>query len=463
MGFVPKSLRMQLVLLVVLALTAAQALNLFLFTDERNLAIRAAIGAETAARAANVARLIEEAPPSLHSSIVRAASSPLVRFEIGETPSVTHSTHDRGGAAEARVRALLGNDFSREIRAELHETDSSGLPLPYLDADMAEIHREMMRGQMLAIELELSIALTNDQWLNVGTLFERPPLQWPLYSTITFGLSAGFILIVVFWFLLTRVTGPLHLLAAAADKLGRENAIAALPETGPCEIEDLIQAFNRMQDRITRLVDERTRMLAALGHDLRSPLTAMRVHAEFVDDDDTRGSMISLVDEMQSLVETTLSFASGLAVSERPEELDLGSFLEDLRKDMLGQFDLQAGDDVKVLLRPNSMRRALRNVIENAQRYGGEAKVWYGVKNGNAVISVADSGPGILEDDLERVFEPFFRLEASRSLETGGYGLGLSIARTIIRSYGGDLCLRNRRSGGLCATFYIPLEENTQN
>ena len=198
-------------------------------------------------------------------------------------------------------------------------------------------------------------------------------------------------------------------------------------------------------------------MLAALGHDLRSPLTAMRVRAEFVEDDETRSSMISLIGEMQSMVETTLSFARGLADAEKLEDCDLGSFLQALQNDMLNGFELLPVNPVQICLRQNAMRRALRNVIENALRYGGAAQVEYRLQDGGAVITVSDPGPGIPETELERVFDPFTRLEGSRSLETGGHGLGLSIARTILRAHGGSLTLHNQPEGGLCAVLKLPL------
>ncbi|KIC20048.1 ATP-binding protein [Leisingera sp. ANG-Vp] len=453
----PQSLRAQLMLLVLMALAAAQVVNLFWFADERSLAVRAALGAEAAERAANAALLLEEAPPSLHPSIIRAASTPLVRFGIAGRPSVDHRTHDQGGAAEARVRAFLGEGFGGEVRAELHEIDSAKLPLAYLNPEMAKAHREMMRGQMLAIELKFSIELSDGQWLNAGTLFERPPLQWPVHSIVTFALSAGFILTAVFWFVLAQVARPLGRLAIAAENLGPEKKVAVLPAAGPQEVRELAGAFDRMQDRISGLVAERTRMLAALGHDLRSPLTAMRVRAELIEEDETRTSMVSLIEEMQEMAETTLSFARGLSASGQAEDCDLGQFLEDLCREMPEGFLLEHGEQVSVCLHTAAMRRALRNVIENALRYGGSARVSYGVHEGCARIAVADDGPGIAEADLEAVFEPFLRLENSRSLATGGHGLGLPIARSILRAHGGDVSLRNSAGGGLCAELTLPL------
>jgi len=454
------SLRVQLVVLVVAALTVAQVISLWLFVDERLLAIRAALGFEAAGRAANVALLLEEAPPDLRTSILRAANSPLVRFDLSDDPTADHAGHPDADVIKDRIRALLGDTFSRDIRVELHQIEGKIIPLPHLSQEMTEIHMAMMRGELSALEMNLSIALSGGQWLNVGTRFERPPLQWPFFSTLTFALTAAFILIVVFWFLLTRLTGPLQRLVKAADDLGRGEDVTELPTAGPVEVRNLTTAFNRMQDRLTRFVADRTRLLAALGHDLRSPLTAMRVRAEMVDEVETRDSLVASIGEMQTMVDATLTFARGLTGSEEATAVDVGDFLAALRTDMVEEFDLASGPDIPARLRPNAFRRALRNVIENSIRYGGTAHVSYTARQNDLLIFVDDDGPGIPATELERVFDPFYRLEESRSLETGGHGLGLSIARTIIRAHGGDISLANLEQGGLRAAITIPLAGN---
>lgn len=451
------TLRVQLVLLVVAALTAAQVISILLFFDERSLAIRAAFGFEAAGRAANVARLIEEAPPNLHNSILRAANSPLIRFDMSDSPYVDHTNHADWGSVEARIRALLGDNYNGDIRVDLHEIEGQILPLPHLSDEMAEMHVAMMRGELAAVEMNLSIELSNSSWLNVGTRFERPPIQWPIYSMLTFALSAAVILIGIFWFLMTRLTGPLRCLVSAADRLGRGEHVADLPMVGPSEVRDLTVTFNLMQDRLSRFVADRTRLLAALGHDLRSPLTSLRVRAEMVADDEIRESLVASVEEMQSMVEATLTFARGLAGFEEPETIEIGAFLYALQAEMVTPFHLDEGPFVEVRIRPHALRRALRNVIENAERYGDEPRVFYHARNSELVITVEDNGSGIPAQELERVFDPFFRLEQSRSLETGGHGLGLSIARTIIRAHGGDISLSNRDEGGLRATIAIPI------
>ncbi|RFP85550.1 HAMP domain-containing protein [Rhodobacteraceae bacterium 63075] len=454
------TLRAQLVLLVLGALTIAQVVNLWLFADERSLAVRAALGFEAAGRAANVVRLLEEAPPDLFASIVRAANSPLVRFDLATAPSVTAPDHHHAAYIETRVRALLGDSFSRDIRVNLTETAVPLHPIPNLSPQMAEMHQEMMRGRMQAVELTLSIALSGGQWLNVDTRFERPPLQWPLLSFLAFGLTAALILVAAFWFVMTRLTGPLRDLSRAAEDLGRGDAGKSLPVSGPDEVRDLTRAFNRMQERLTRFVADRTRILAAVSHDLRSPLTAMRFDAELVDDAETRESLIASIDEMQMMAEATLNFAEGLVGREDSEVVDVPDWLETLAAEKATPFDLTHGPPMTVRIRPLGLRRAVRNLVENATRYGGGAAVGWQRAGGDLVIEVTDHGPGIPEDELKEVFAPFHRLEASRSLETGGHGLGLAIARAIVRGHGGDIKLENRAEGGLKASIFIPLSED---
>ena len=351
--------------------------------------------------------------------------------------------------------------YSGNIYVELHAIEGQILPMPHLSSQMAEMHKALMGGTLSAVEMNLSIALSNDRWLNVGTRFERPPLQWPFYSMLTFILTAAIILITVFWFLISRFTGPLRRLVGAVDRLGRGEEIAELPAMGPSEVREITSTFNKMQDRLTRFVAERTRLLASLGHDLRSPLTAIRVRAELVDDEETRNSLVASVEEMQTMVEETLTFARGMSASEASQSVEFGYLLRDLKNSSPVSFQLERGPPTSVRIRPIAIRRALRNVIENAARYGKNPRVAYLVRDEHLLIKVEDDGPGIPETDLERVFDPFFRLENSRSLETGGHGLGLSIARTIITAHGGDIWLANREEGGLRASILIPLEAGT--
>lgn len=456
------SLRGQLILLLLAVLLAAQAVSLVFFVDERSLAVRTALGFEAVGRAASVARLLEEAPDELHDAILRAANSPLVRFSLAAAPTVDRHDHPvDGGAVEERIRTLLGDPYSREVRVDLHEIEGNLLPLPELGEEMTDLHTAMMRGETSAVEMRISVALVGGEWLNVGTRFERPPLQWAWDRALSFVLTAGGLLAAGFWFLMSRITGPLQRLAVASERLGRGEELATIPPTGPSEVRELTGTFNQMQARLTRLVEDRTRMLAAIGHDLRSPLTALRVRSEMLDDEEARARLVGSVEEMQSMLDATLAYARGVTSAEPSEQVEIGQFLADLNRDSAAPFTLLPGPEIRATVRPIALRRALRNLVENAQRYGAgtAATVAYGAEDGVLSITVSDGGPGIPQDQLEQVFSPFFRLETSRSRETGGHGLGLSIARSIMRAHGGDIALSNAAGGGLVARATLPLDD----
>jgi len=253
---------------------------------------------------------------------------------------------------------------------------------------------------------------------------------------------------------------PLRRLARAADRFGRDIRTPALPESGPSEVREAAQAFNRMQKSIREFLDERERTLAAVSHDLRTPLTRMRLRVEQLDES-LRGPLQKDIGELQQIMDTTIDIAR--CRSEKVAVVDVVSLIESLVEDRQDMgMDIQMEErlqDPEALFsirplsaRPLSMKRCLANLMDNALRYGSHVIV--DVVDGDDMLSVviSDSGPGIAEADLEKVFEPFYRVERSRNRSTGGTGLGLSIARSMARLHGGDVILENRPEGGLCAT-----------
>lgn len=458
----PRTLRGQLVLVILATFIVVQGVSLWLFVDERQLAVRAALGLEVAGRAANVVRLLEATPPELHRDILEAANSPLVRFSIGSDPAFDHLDHDIEGSVARRIYGLLDDATPREVRVEIHEIAPATMQPwqqgPGAGARMQDMHERMMGTNLGSTEMRLAIALRDGTWLNVSTRFHRPPIQWPWATLLSYALTTLLILAIV-WFTLSRLTGPLRRLSNAAERFGRGEEVAPLPEQGPEELHRVTGAFNEMQARISRSIAERTRLLAALGHDLRSPLTAMRVRVEMVDDEETRTRLTAIIAEMQEMVESTLSFARGMVTAEETQSVDMGGWLGELVSDaraLGGAATLEAPEGLMARIKPVAMRRAIRNVIENALRYGGSAEVTLDTAGDALRILVRDRGPGIPEDDLERVFDPFVRVEASRNKETGGTGLGLSIARTIIHAHGGEIHLKNRDEGGLEVAVNLP-------
>ncbi|MEX2035542.1 MAG: ATP-binding protein, partial [Xanthobacteraceae bacterium] len=252
---------------------------------------------------------------------------------------------------------------------------------------------------------------------------------------------------------------PLASLAVAADRLGRDVAAPPLPETGTIETRQASRAFNDMQVRLRNLIENRTRLLAAISHDLRTPLTLLRLRAENVEDLQEREKMLATIAEMDSMIEATLNFARDEAVPEPRRATDLTALVQSITDDMS-----DAGLPVTITqaapviygCRPIALKRALTNLIDNAVKYGKTANAAINATSMGVEITIDDEGPGISETELKRVLEPFYRVEESRSRETGGVGLGLAIALSVVQTHGGELILSNRPAGGLRALVRLP-------
>ncbi len=255
------------------------------------------------------------------------------------------------------------------------------------------------------------------------------------------------------------VTRPLKVLATAADELGRDINRPPLPESGPLEVNRAARAFNTMQARLARFIDERTRLLTAMSHDLKTPITRMRLRAELLDDDQLREKFEKDLIEMETMVGETLDFMRGLSSHEPEQPIDVMTLLASLQADneAMGRSVTIDGQVARPWSgAPQLLKRCISNLIDNAVNYGKRAEIWAEEEPDQLIIRVRDHGPGIPDSDIDKVFEPFYRLEASRNRESGGTGLGLSIARNIAQAHGGDLRLRNHEEGGLEATLTLP-------
>ncbi|MDE2391144.1 MAG: ATP-binding protein, partial [Rhodospirillales bacterium] len=258
---------------------------------------------------------------------------------------------------------------------------------------------------------------------------------------------------------------PVKTLAAAAELFGRDVVNAKpLPEVGPSEIVTAARAFNTMAARIRRFVEDRTFLLTAIGHDLRTPITRLKLRAEYMEDDEQRAKMLADLDEMEAMVSATLAFGKDITTTEPLARLDLASLLRtivdetaDMEPERAAATDYQGPQHLPINARPLALKRALSNLITNAVKYGDAARVTlHAPAKGVVRIDIDDEGPGIPPEEMERVFEPFRRLETSRNRETGGSGLGLSIARNIVRAHGGDIVLTNQEKG-LRVTVTLPV------
>ena len=320
-----------------------------------------------------------------------------------------------------------------------------------------------IRGGFAEERIIVGLRLPDGRWLHVRAAVP-PPRPWhsPTFLTAFLLMTAAAGLLTL-W-AVRRLTAPVRDLAAAAERLGRDVNAPPLPETGPAEVASAAAAFNTMAARIRRFVDDRTFLLTAIGHDLRTPITRLKLRAEWMEDEDQRRKMLADLDELQAMVAATLAFGRDTASNEPPVALDLAVLLRtvldeaaDAHQEMAAAISYEGPEHLAVQARPLGFKRAFSNLVGNALAYGGGARVVLaGPEGGSLCVRIEDGGPGLAMDQLERVFEPFHRVEASRNRETGGTGLGLPIARSIFRAHGGDVTLANRAGGGLTATVRLP-------
>ena len=285
--------------------------------------------------------------------------------------------------------------------------------------------------------------------------------RWLLY-VIVFPLCLGLLAYIV----ARMATRPLGRLARAATALGSDINQPPLPESGPSEVRDAAAAFNVMQSRIRSYVEERTEMLAAIAHDLQTPITRLRLRLEKVADENLRDKLVADLGAMQGMIREGLDLATSLDTGGMMQRVDLDSLLSSVCANAVdtGQdVTLNGRTHVSILAIPIALQRCLANLIDNAVKYGGYARVTMAREGNKAVIRVSDGGPGIPEAQMEKVFDPFYRIETSRSRETGGTGLGLTIARNIARKHGGTLVLRNGSGGGLECTLTLPINSSGSN
>lgn len=303
-----------------------------------------------------------------------------------------------------------------------------------------------------------SLRLPDGSWANVRLFASLPQVDDAHGSVLSTSLMAFGVLLISLA-IAAWLTRPLRAMAAAVARTRPDATFAPLPEAGPKEVRELAHAFNGMQARISDLIGRRTAALAAVSHDLRTPMTRLRFRLEDVADPALREAMAADISEMEQMVEATLSYLSGEAEDEPLRPVDLVPLLETIVNDVrdLGrEARLDAPQSLVVPARLVALRRAVTNLVENALAYGGCADVCLREEDGRVILVVADTGPGIPPDQLDSALEPFVRLESSRNRATGGVGLGLTIAQAAVRSHGGTLVLANRPEGGLAVTITLP-------
>ncbi|WP_230482990.1 sensor histidine kinase [Sphingomonas sp. Leaf21] len=429
-------------LLLAIALFVAQAISFTLLLRERRSLLLEQISGPAIARLNDSIERSTNGrlPPPDRGRVRRAASNPIAPG----LPRVTEvETLIREGLVESGhpvVRVLTG------VR-------------PFHPEDFDWPRRRFDRRRQHPVdELLIAVQQKTGGWLVTRSIWPRDGLYlvWRLIAQTL--ILYGIILLPVLW-IGRRISRPLRDLTRAAEGFDPREKGEPIPEQGPLDVSALIAAFNALRLRIGAMLEEKDRMLGAIGHDLRTPLAALRVRIESVEDDQDRLRMADTIAEMNKTLEDILSLARVGRPSEMETDVDLNALVDAVVADFhdLGQdVTFEEGGRLRLKLRPSLMRRAVRNLIENAVKYGYVADVRIDPQPDHIAIIVADQGPGIAPDQLEAVFDPFIRLESSRNRDTGGIGLGLALARSIVREAGGDIRLTNRPEGGLAATITLP-------
>ncbi len=498
MRLIPQSLVGRALMVLLVGLAVSHLVSLTLYIGDRSNVSATAAGRRVAEHIAGVVAAVEAAPPEARGRLVRSIWSPALRVSLtSDGPLATDGGGWRARQARAMLRDYLGGIDGERIRVAYRDDapPTAWFQPGERDRQWMELMGRHMPGMMGGIGnrgrgpgpgpemgpgnppgpapmpgglmahlwpsgevLEVSLRLSDGSWLN----FAAPPVTvaafWrsPYFLSI---LATTLLVIGLSVWALRRSTAPLATLAAAADRLGRDVNAPPLDENGPSELRHAARAFNEMQRRLGAFIADRTRTLAAVSHDLRTPITRLRLRAEFIDDAEAQKKVLADLDEMEAMIAATLAFAADDAAAESTAAFDLAALLAGLCADARHRGGDVSYDGLATLAfdgRPRALKRLFGNLIDNAVKYGHHARVALATDDKTITVAVADDGPGIPDAELEKVFQPFYRVEPSRSRETGGTGLGLAVVRSIARAHGGDVTLNNRREGGLTATVTLP-------
>ncbi len=465
----PQSLFGRLTLFLTGGLIVAQLLSAAILLQDRDQALYQAIGGHVAQRIGAIVNLLDTLDEPERRRLVTALDLPPTRLSL-DLPWQTDAAPDERYHTTL-FRALLKRQLGPDRPFQLEINDDLLPPLridrrPRFDPDrppppgQAERPpRWRMRAMMMGLRnFVVQVRLRDGTTATFQQALPEDVIAWPARLLLILVVLLASVAILSAW-AVRALTRPLTVLANAATELGRDIHHPPLPETGPLEVQRAAHAFNTMQQRLIRYLEDRNRILAAVSHDLKTPITRLRLRAELLEDSPLREKFQADLDDMQRMAQASLDFLRSGEDAEAVAPVDINALLDCLREDAE-----DAGHAVRVIsvarqplrCRPLALKRCLTNLVDNALKYAQDAEIEVVDRPDRLTLTIRDYGPGIPGAELERVFEPFYRLESSRSRDTGGTGLGLSIARNIARAHGGELVLRNHPTGGLEALLEVP-------
>lgn len=456
----PKSLGGRLVILLVAALAVAQVSLVLVLRGQQRSMVDGIIHGQTLIQTVTLSRLLTEFPASQGADLAAAFASrescALITDSAPTVRQMNSTEQDLASILGAMLHGVKAGSPTVTVDRIGHGAHPCGGTLRDKPGQAGGSPGDERHGRVVAVAT--GVPLDDGRFVSIRTSVQVPG-DWDGTFLLSFLLSSLAVTIVAIVAVRTQ-TRALRTLADASDRFGRGEAVEPLPETGPSEIVATTRAFNVMQDRLSLFLRDRLRLLGSISHDLRTPLTTLRLKAELIDDETTRDDLVATIDELTVICEATLAFTRAEAATEATVALALDHLVDELVAEFqLGGADVEvvASEAVSFACRPVALKRALRNLVDNAVRYGGGTRLSLSRTRDDVVLTVDDDGPGLPADRIEEAFEPFVRLEPSRSVETGGIGLGLAIARSIVKAHAGTLTLTNRPGGGLRAEIRLPL------
>ena len=465
---IPQSLAWRLVLVLSFGILGSQVLSLAIYSRDRVEANFLLGGQHLVERSANAVNLLEAIAPELRPQLLASLSQPGFNLELSRQAwqperELRRFGDKRAETIERYLRSLLAVAPGRELRLWLlnswRHTDELDDYRPRRDWD----RRRNRPGHHWADQrLIIAVQLEGGDWLNINNTLQRPVALWSPQATWSLVLSAAILLGLIVW-LLRLILQPLRAFATAATRLGQDYRSEPMQLQGPLEVRRAISAFNDMQRRLRHLIENRMQMLAAVSHDLRTPITSLRLRAELIEAAEERRKSLETLDQMEKMIESILTFARAELATEARRKLDLDALLDSIcsdQQDLGADVSYQGQAGVQARCAPVALRRALTNLIENAVKYGGCARVRLSADAAAATLTIEDDGPGIPEGKQRAVFLPFVRLNPERESNSGG-GLGLSIAQAIIQAHGGSVELANMEPRGLSVVARLPLRGNS--
>jgi len=489
----PQSLFAQLTLTLLLVLILAQLVSAAILFYERGQSLNEVLDLHSVERISSIVRLFNNLTPQAREQAIGAFSNSNLRIslDINLLPETDQSHNLMQKALQDLFRHIANQN--RPVRVHILEkgdkeqnhnlksikneslvnhsckycsNPSSGMmqgsgSMQRMMQGSGSMQRKMRRmmGSPAFIEdpILIQVKLDDGTWVSFiqnvpDRLFNLP---YRIFASLfILILTASLLSLIV----VRKITKPISTLAVAADELGRDIQRPPLDESGPREVNRAAHAFNLMQSRLNQYIKDRSRLLAAISHDLKTPITRLRLRTELLKDAKLEKKFLNDLDDMQTMVNETLDYMRGQENTEAIQKIDINTLIESLVQDMRDadhQIDIKGKCQKVYRGRPLALKRCLTNILENAIRYGDNATVHVEESENTLLIRVVDTGPGIPQEKLEQIFEPFFRLESSRNRSSGGVGLGLGIARDIARANGGDIYLRNRKEGGLEAVLEL--------